>query len=889
MLKHKLPKDWIIGNSKSHPDRVYYFNVKTNQSSWVQPTDETKTSSETNRKVHEGESRGAMTSERNAEKAKETTSRRRSCDKTVETPQMKAVRAKALHTLNAKNKYSPSSPEALYEKIVGNKRKISLRSLPSKIRDDKSVTARDKNDNKVTFTPQMQVLLAKIEHRNLSTPSQNKTSKVDAKNKEESLNAANQKSTKMWEKREKNIGNRQSIARNKHNIEQCNMKQNAQELHNQNSSRERGGKSLPKKNLAKERMQRIRRNLDIDKEKFQEMYNADLVSRKASQQKFSKNLPNLSNNDCLGSRFYRNVDVRLKRLHNRILKDAVYERNVISNDKSQSQQSKGPNIQIMTKDKLIEQGKQEVLYEEMDWEPMKDEEIAFEVEVVRTQLVVKESIDIDKANCISENTAELTQPNKTESHKRGPLYIVVDTNVFLSNLDIIEQARDAVFKNYPRPFIVIPWTVICELDYFKDNKAKYELSIKARKAISFIHDQFASKHPRVIGQTREQVAKNKEDFCLTCPDDEILQCCLQISNLQKSVVLLSYDKNLCTKAMIYNIIALGRNDPLEKIDPLDEDGAVNRLNNSSVENFLFNEHLHLVDDIFEDTKLIMKNFLSTIITKQMSEIFGEVEWKIYVIIKPPWTIVTALKCAMKHWIAAINESFHRRAEYILKELHDAFVYVPVGGRKLRDVEYVIEKSSDLVQMVNADKHCDLVTQTFNALIELKKKCEKYIASIDLRKLHDKIGIAENVQEQEMRSEKAFKAFQHIYNYARDICGLACSNAGMACSFAFKSMNGALYTPSCVQRLQPEITKKVTDLTQNLNKSLVQVENSIKHQTLLSLQQNLNTFLPDIERITFDVTPLDVYYCVKLKEEALKTGLRQLQELTSHFCALATHT
>lgn len=59
---------------------------------------------------------------------------------------------------------------------------------------------------------------------------------------------------------------------------------------------------------------------------------------------------------------------------------------------------------------------------------------------------------------------------------------------------------------------------------------------KARKAISFIHDQFSSKHPRVIGQTREQATKNKEDFSLDCPDDEILQCCLQIYKLQKSVV-----------------------------------------------------------------------------------------------------------------------------------------------------------------------------------------------------------------------------------------------------------------------------------------------------------------------------------------------------------------
>lgn len=75
----------------------------------------------------------------------------------------------------------------------------------------------------------------------------------------------------------------------------------------------------------------------------------------------------------------------------------------------------------------------------------------------------------------------------------------------------------------------------------------------------------------------------------------------------------------------------------------------------------------------------------------------------------------------------------------------------------------------------------------------------------------------------------------------------------------------------------------------ITRLLMQTEDSMKYQTLLSLQQNLNTFLPDTERILFDVTPLDIYYCIKLKEEALKTGLRQLQELTSHFCALAANT
>lgn len=38
MKKQKLPTDWITVTSKSHPDRVYYFNVKTNKSTWTEPT-----------------------------------------------------------------------------------------------------------------------------------------------------------------------------------------------------------------------------------------------------------------------------------------------------------------------------------------------------------------------------------------------------------------------------------------------------------------------------------------------------------------------------------------------------------------------------------------------------------------------------------------------------------------------------------------------------------------------------------------------------------------------------------------------------------------------------------------------------------------------------------
>lgn len=55
----------------------------------------------------------------------------------------------------------------------------------------------------------------------------------------------------------------------------------------------------------------------------------------------------------------------------------------------------------------------------------------------------------------------------------------------------------------------------------------------------------------------------------------------------------------------------------------------------------------------------------------MYTLYGE-SWDKYVVVKPPWTAASVLKCAVKHWIAAISESFQRKAEVILKELFEIF-------------------------------------------------------------------------------------------------------------------------------------------------------------------------------------------------------------------------
>lgn len=74
----------------------------------------------------------------------------------------------------------------------------------------------------------------------------------------------------------------------------------------------------------------------------------------------------------------------------------------------------------------------------------------------------------------------------------------------------------------------------------------------------------------------------------------------------------------------------------------------------------------------------------------------------------------------------------------------------------------------------------------------------------------------------------------------------------------------------------------------------QVKSScIDYRSLTNLHQTLITFLPEsapaaMRLIDVDLVPLDIYCCIKRKEDILTRGLRQLQELSTHFCRLASY-
>lgn len=152
---------------------------------------------------------------------------------------------------------------------------------------------------------------------------------------------------------------------------------------------------------------------------------------------------------------------------------------------------------------------------------------------------------------------------------RGSL--VVDTNFLISHLDFVEQLAGLLAHirttttatAASQLTIVIPWTVLQELDNLKTNPRKSKsVQNQARRASGWIfetlaannssfsaHDDSSSSDPIVVGQKlTESITAGLE------ADDAILDCCNYLHEMKgRLTVILTNDRNLCNKALVHDI------------------------------------------------------------------------------------------------------------------------------------------------------------------------------------------------------------------------------------------------------------------------------------------------------------------------------------------------
>lgn len=81
-----------------------------------------------------------------------------------------------------------------------------------------------------------------------------------------------------------------------------------------------------------------------------------------------------------------------------------------------------------------------------------------------------------------------------------PLYIVVETSVLLSHLQMIKELKSGPIQEVDHHVLLFPWAVLQELDMFISDE---KVSKEATRAVNFLHDSI--NHPRMLFQTYKEV------------------------------------------------------------------------------------------------------------------------------------------------------------------------------------------------------------------------------------------------------------------------------------------------------------------------------------------------------------------------------------------------
>ncbi|CCG82928.1 Transcriptional protein swt1 [Taphrina deformans PYCC 5710] len=177
-------------------------------------------------------------------------------------------------------------------------------------------------------------------------------------------------------------------------------------------------------------------------------------------------------------------------------------------------------------------------------------------------------LDIDDPPTVLAITEDLLRQRKSTnlSRKRQPFdrlrqilpsdvagLFIVDTNFAISHLSIIKGLVDSYKSS--KALVLIPWVVVQELDGLKTASSDYgqaNLATLARNAVRYIYDCLRSSLVGLRGQ--------KMNECLAAGefgDDAILDCARYWHEKQDlKSVLLSNDRNLCTKIMIHGMTSI---------------------------------------------------------------------------------------------------------------------------------------------------------------------------------------------------------------------------------------------------------------------------------------------------------------------------------------------
>nr|XP_034977224.1 transcriptional protein SWT1 isoform X1 [Zootoca vivipara]XP_034977225.1 transcriptional protein SWT1 isoform X1 [Zootoca vivipara]XP_034977226.1 transcriptional protein SWT1 isoform X1 [Zootoca vivipara]XP_034977227.1 transcriptional protein SWT1 isoform X1 [Zootoca vivipara] len=311
--------------------------------------------------------------------------------------------------------------------------------------------------------------------------------------------------------------------------------------------------------------------------------------------------------------------------------------------------------------------------------------------------------------------------------------IVIDTNIMISHLEFIKSLKNTDIPGVGRFVLVIPWVVLQELDNLKRGKILAKVGQKAIPAVHFIYTCLKNQDPRLWGQSMQLASQQTRSFCVENNDDRVLQCCLQYQNLfpQAEIVLMTDDKNLCSKALVSEVKALSKADFVTALQKLtidtimltqDASSGQSQSERDTITKKAGDKFADPVPRIIVDIKESLQEVLSCILETEMKNAFGDL-WEEMVYHHPPWTLTKVLECYKRHWMAVfgmvISRNFLSTIEYLHEHLCKDSVLKP------STVNEVLQVSKTLLEEFSSRSEYDgILPKALAQVNKLLKTLEK---------------------------------------------------------------------------------------------------------------------------------------------------------------------
>ncbi|GBM43661.1 Transcriptional protein SWT1 [Araneus ventricosus] len=487
-------------------------------------------------------------------------------------------------------------------------------------------------------------------------------------------------------------------------------------------------------------------------------------------------------------------------------------------------------------------------------------------------------------------------------------FIVVDTNVFIGDLQYIGELKDTPVNGCGPPHFIIPWVVWQELDNLKKNggrpkpgvpkeaKARkvYDLMKTAGEAIRYLNTLLHAKHPRFHFQQPDEAKNCRKDFSRN-NDDQLLECCLKLQERmpKEKVILLTNDKNLANKAMVCNIVVHDRKSlsNILKPDLVIKENPPKQISNSTYVPDPFkvlaeqksreeecqanHQKCELeIDGHMSAARHLLKDVLDPLFEKEMDEAYGDA-WHFFEIERH--TLRGILKGIVKYWRTVFTFLFTKDIEEKFKVLNEK-ANRPEGflGERAEclNILSIIDELFVIIQRkwpnihVPATKIPKIKALTEEAFFKLSE-CEKCLNNVE-----------NAIKQTEMSC--CIEVFNHNWTVINQLCGCASDFCGIPHDLVYDQ--SVPFPPkSEFLRIMPKLHDSLDELKEVMDRMLLVVKSSTPngsvfkdlHKILINLVPSLNIQAENICLTYFSAKLVERFCRLPENRARIEEGYKQL--------------